>query len=107
MLSGFLAGLYIFAVVFSGSFHSHSVSALKNGSFQKEKTGFSTEKSVGAKDCLVCHFNSSVHFQLPDAFDFKTLFSEEFHLHTIAVFSAELKEWKTAFFLRGPPHDFV
>ncbi|GEM_PF-6386694 len=106
-MASFLSGLYIFVVIFSGTLHQHSDSILSNVKQKGEKNiHISTEISSSSKDCLVCHFNTTNFFQLPDVVEVKTPFLQDFHPHAIASVFSEVKSYKALSTLRGPPSYF-
>lgn len=107
LLASFLSGLYIFALVFSGSFHQHNESFQQKINQDGKKIHFSLDVIASSKDCPVCHFNSTNHFQIPGTVEIKTPFMQDGHPHSIAAVSSEIKTWTAPHSLRGPPQDFI
>lgn len=103
------AGVYLFVVLFSQSFHHHgSGAAFKDFNFKKsEKTFTSNPQLENYSECLSCHILHTGNSLVPEYFNFAVVPVSEFQRE---LFSFQQRFAKRDFFsyqLRGPPANFI
>lgn len=104
-----LSVLYLLVLVFSGKFHTHNETflILNSDNTSHSSKNISSEKAIGFQDCLVCHFNSTAQFELPEIISV-IVFSENFlRVEFSDFFQNAVQKIFSTHFLRGPPSFFI
>ena len=107
-IAGFLACLYVLVSVFSGVLHQSQHTAAKPiVSHTKYEKAFSHDAFSEGQDCLVCHYNSFNHYDLPQNFTFEPSITHDFGHLFDEVQGLVLGKSLDNPLLRGPPHYFI
>ena len=105
----YFAGVYLFVVLFSQSFHNHgSGEIFSDFNFKKSEKTYTTSHQIeDYSDCLSCHVLLAGNSMLPQDFDFACIKVADFEKE---IFSLQQQIFKVDFFhiqLRGPPVNFI
>ena len=104
-VSALFVGVYLFAVVFSGVFHTHTSNFTEDlSSFKEAHASTKVINFGGVDDCFSSHFfNANIGF-LDNQQDFSLKIPVFFDSKEFVYYFSYANEKIDYFLLRGPPH---